>query len=99
MNTPEYHLLVCNSFRTDGSPKGVCNKKDAPTLLQYLEQEVADRGLVALVSSAGCLKQCESGPVMVVYPGAYWYGKLDEEKLDDILDALEDGTVAEQHLL
>jgi (2Fe-2S) ferredoxin len=99
MNTPEFHILVCNSFRTDGTPKGVCNKKNAPSLLQYLEQEIAERGIDALVSSAGCLKQCDSGPVIVVHPGNHWYGKVDEEKLDDILDAMEEGTVAEEHLI
>ncbi len=99
MNTPEFHILVCNSFRTDGAPKGVCNKKGAPSLLQYLEQEIADRGLDALVSSAGCLKQCDQGPVLIVYPGPHWYGKVDEEKLDDILDAMEDGGVARDHLI
>ena len=99
MNTPEFHILVCNSFRTDGPPKGVCNKKNASSLLQYLEQEIAERGIDALVSSAGCLKQCDNGPVIVVHPGNHWYGKVDEEKLDDILDAMENGTVAEDHLI
>ena len=99
MNKPQYHILVCNSYRVDGTPKGVCNKKEAPGLIQYMEQEVIERGLDALISATGCLKVCDHGPVMVVYPGAHWYGALTEEKIDDILDALEEGEPAADHLL
>lgn len=99
MKAPAYTIVVCNSFRTDGTPKGVCNKKGAPSLLQYLEGEIVDRGLDALVTSAGCLKQCDSGPVMVVYPDGNWYGNVDEERIDVILDALEDGEIATDGLI
>ena len=95
MNKPEYHFLICNSFRLTGEPQGACNKKGAPSLLQYLETEITDRGIDAMVSSTGCLKVCTNGPVMVVYPQGFWYGELDEDKLDTILDALESGEAAE----
>ena len=99
MNKPQYHFLVCNSFRLSGDAQGVCNKKDAPSLLQYLEEEILDRGIDGMVSSTGCLKLCDKGPVMVVYPAGWWYGELDEEKLDSILDALEDETVVTEYLI
>ena len=99
MNKPEYHFLVCNSFRLNGDPQGVCNKKGAPNLLQYLEEEILDRGLDGMVSSTGCLKLCEKGPVMVVYPAGWWYGEVDEGKIDEILDALEEGNPVEDYLL
>lgn len=99
MNKPKFHILVCNSFRVDGTPKGVCNKKEAPGLIQYLEMEIIDRGIDALVSATGCLKQCEKGPLLVVYPNADWYGPISEEAIDDILDALEDDAVAEGRLI
>ena len=54
MEKPEYHIFVCNSFRVAGDPQGVCNRKDAVSLLQILEEEVGDRGLDAMVSSTGC---------------------------------------------
>ena len=99
MNKPQYHFLICNSFRVNGEPQGVCNKKDAVSLLQYLEEEVLDRNLDAMVSSTGCLKLCEKGPVMVVYPQQYWYGEIDEEKIDEILDALEEESSVEEYLI
>ena len=89
MQKPQYHFLVCNSFRVSGEPQGVCNKKDACGLLQYLQSEIADRGLDAIISTTSCLNICEKGPVMVIYPNAWWYGEVTEEKIDEILDGLE----------
>ena len=50
----------------------------------------------SLVSSTGCLKQCEKGPVVVVYPDGWWYPEVDPDKVEQILDALEDGQAAEE---
>lgn len=86
-----YHFLVCNSFRLTGGPQGICNKKNAGSLMGYLENEIGERGLDALVSSTGCLKRCTQGPVMVLYPQGIWFGEITEEKITEILDALEKG--------
>jgi (2Fe-2S) ferredoxin len=91
MNKPEYHFFICNSYRIGGEAQGACNKKGATDLLQYLEGEILDRGLDAAVSSTGCLKACTEGPVMVLYPHAKWFGQVTEEKIDDVLDALQAG--------
>ncbi|HCE43495.1 MAG TPA: ferredoxin [Lentisphaeria bacterium] len=96
MEKPDYHILVCNSFRLTGEPQGTCNKKGAPALLQHLETEISDRGINAMVTSSGCLKVCGKGPVMVVYPQGWWYGELDEAKVDMILDAMEKGEAVEK---
>ena len=29
MQKPQYHFFLCNSFRANGEPQGVCNKKGA----------------------------------------------------------------------
>jgi (2Fe-2S) ferredoxin len=99
MDKPEYHIFVCNSFRVGGDPQGVCNRKDAVNLLQILENEIADRDLDTMVSSTGCLKQCEKGPVVIVYPQGWWYSEVDEARLDEILDAMEEGKPAEELLV
>jgi len=88
---PTHHILLCNSFRVAGAAQGTCTRKEAPQLVQYLEEELSDRGLDALVSTTGCLKMCEKGPVMVVYPQGAWYGPVDEPTIDAVLDALEEG--------
>ncbi len=99
MHKPKYHILVCNSFRMSGEPQGICNKKGAPSLMQYLEEEILDRGLDAIVSSTGCLKVCDRGPAMVVYPHNFWYGGINESVIDTILDALENDEPAEEYLI
>jgi (2Fe-2S) ferredoxin len=91
MQKPDHHFIVCNSFRTTGEPKGICNRKGAADLLQYLENEIVDRGINGMITSAGCLKVCESGPVMVLHPQGRWYGHVDESRIDEILDAVEEG--------
>lgn len=101
MEKPAHHIFVCCSFRSGGEPQGVCHKKGVTALLPYLEGELADRGMTDVsVSSTGCLKACDRGPVMVVYPENTWYGAIDnEEAVDAVLDALEAGTPAAQYLL
>jgi (2Fe-2S) ferredoxin len=96
MHKPQYHFFLCNSYRANGEPQGVCHKKGAPELLQYLQGEVSDRGIDAVVSTTSCLNVCEQGPVMVVYPNALWYFGITEQKIDEILDGIEDGSPLEE---
>jgi (2Fe-2S) ferredoxin len=61
-------------------------------LVSYLEEELADRGINAMVSTTGCLKLCEEGPIVLVYPQGHWYkGISSEDAVDAILDSLENG--------
>ncbi|QGY40336.1 (2Fe-2S) ferredoxin domain-containing protein [Pseudodesulfovibrio cashew] len=91
MATPGKMIICCQSFRAAGDPKGICHKQ-TDGFLQYIEEEILDRGLDALVVATTCLKQCESGPIMVIQPDNYWYKGVDsEEAIDEILDALEEG--------
>lgn len=99
MEKPRHHMFVCASFRTKGDPKGVCHKSSIG-LLPYLDEEILDRGLDVLVTSSGCMKRCDDGPVMVVYPQAWWFGKVDsEEAVDAVLDGLEQGEPAREYML
>jgi (2Fe-2S) ferredoxin len=99
MQKPNHHILVCASFRGTEA-KGKCIKKESLQLINYLEEELVDRGLNAVVSSTGCLKLCEEGPIMVVYPQGYWYRNVtDENIVDEILYALEKGRSVEEYLI
>lgn len=100
MKKPDYHILVCNSYRVGGDAQGACNKKGAADLLQYISEECADRGLDVAVSTTACLNVCTQGPVMVVHPNNEWYGKVDsEEAIDEILDGIEEGEPAADYLI
>ena len=93
MQAPSKHFFVCNSFRLTGEAQGMCNKKKAVSLLQYLSDEIISRGIDAMVSSTGCLKVCEKGPVLIVQPDNIWYGQMNEERIDALLDGIEEGTL------
>jgi (2Fe-2S) ferredoxin len=101
MEKPERHIFVCASFRQGGTAQGACAKKNSGALLPYLESELADRGLSGTsVTATGCLKACDRGPVMVIYPENVWYGGVESEKdVDAILDALAEGWPAKEYVL
>jgi len=101
MQKPKHHIFVCGSYRAGGDSQGVCSKKDSLQLLQYMERELSDRGLAdVMVSSTGCLKVCDRGPAMVIYPENWWYGRVEsEEDIDNIIDALEEGKPADGYLI
>lgn len=99
MAIPETIILVCQSFRMTGEPKGICHKKN-DGFLQYLEEEILDRGLDCQVTATGCLKQCENGPIMVVQPNNWWFKNVDsEEAIDAILDGLEENRACEEYVM
>ncbi|MGB3222295.1 MAG: (2Fe-2S) ferredoxin domain-containing protein [Desulforhopalus sp.] len=99
MALPERQVLLCQSFRSKGDPKGICHKQ-TDGFLQYIEEEILDRGLDMQVVATGCLKQCESGPIMVIQPDNLWFKGIDSEAaIDAVLDGLEDGEPPEDHLI
>ncbi len=99
MAIAERQIMVCQSFRVTGEKKGVCHKK-TDGFLQYLEEEVLDRGLDCLITATTCLKQCEKGPIMVIQPENWWFKEVNsEEAIDAILDGLEDGEPAAEYLV
>jgi len=100
MEKPGRHIFVCASFRMTGEAMGACKKKGAANLLGYLESELSDRGMDDVtVSTTACLKLCDRGPALIVYPENTWYGNLDESAIDSILDAMESGSVCEKYEL
>jgi len=99
MTIPRRQILVCQSFRAAGDKKGICHK-GTDGFLQYLEEEIIDRGLDCLVSATTCLKLCDSGPIMVIQPENWWFKEVNsEEKIDAILDGLEEGEPVTEHLI
>lgn len=99
MNKPDYTILVCNSYRVAGDAQGLCNKHGGASFVQYLSEECSDRGINAVVTSTACFSLCSQGPIVVIQPNNYWYGGVTEDKLDEILDALEENKAVEEYLI
>jgi (2Fe-2S) ferredoxin len=85
----------------NGTPQGVCAKSGSGALMQYLEEELSNRGLGDVaVSSTGCLKVCDRGPGVVVYPENWWFGHIDsEEAIDEVIDSIEKGSPSPKYAI
>ena len=82
-----------------GEAKGVCHRQN-DGFLQYIEEEILDRGLDVHVVATGCMKLCENGPIVVVQPDNWWYREVkDTEIIDAILDSIEDGEPLKEFLI
>ena len=74
----EHHVFVCHNTRPADAPRQSCTadgKSELHARLQQLSKEAGLAGKVR-INKAGCLDQCEHGPMMVVYPEAVWYGNV-----------------------
>jgi (2Fe-2S) ferredoxin len=67
-------------------------------LVTMFTEAVMDRDLEGevMVTATGCVGLCEKGPIVMIYPQQVWYGEVTEDDIDDILDALEEGTVVDR---
>ncbi|MBN2618312.1 MAG: (2Fe-2S) ferredoxin domain-containing protein [Spirochaetales bacterium] len=101
MEKPRKHIFLCASFRANGTPLGICDKSGGTALIQYLQEELDDRGLTdVMLSLTSCLKVCDRGPAMVIYPDNTWYGGINsEDDIDAILDSLEENEINEDYLI
>lgn len=81
------HIFMCTNRRPDDHPRGSCGGRDAEMLRQYLRDKLKSAGVEnARANMAGCLDQCENGPVLVIYPEGIWYRAATREDIDRIVD-------------
>jgi len=97
----ERHLFVCTNRREPGNPKGSCADKNSDALRDYFKRELAVRGKKSLMraNAAGCLDQCEHGPVLVVYPEQVWYTCPTVADAKEILESHLIGGVPVERLI
>lgn len=83
-----HHLFVCCNRREPGHSRGCCDAEGTEALRNKFKAELSARKLKPAVraNSAGCLDQCELGPVVVIYPQGIWYGGVTLEDVPRILD-------------
>ena len=77
------HLLFCTGNKCMG--KG---GEELKILAQNICDQSPDLSWL-LVSKMGCLKQCESGPMAVLYPEGYWFSDMDRTLTIKLLDQLK----------
>ena len=79
----ERHLFLCIG-------PDCCATSDGERVWEYVKKRVRETGLRAMRTKAACFRICTGGPWLVVYPDGAWYGAIDEERFERIL---------QQHLL
>jgi (2Fe-2S) ferredoxin len=84
----EHHVFVCHNTRPEGAPRPSCTANGSSDLHAQLQQlsKAAGLGGKVRINKAGCLDQCEHGPMMVVYPEAVWYGNVRPEDAAAIVE-------------
>lgn len=81
------HIFACTNTRPADHPRGSCGGQGAEALRQYMREKLKASGLPdARANMAGCLDQCENGPVLVVYPEGIWYRAATKQDIDRIVD-------------
>ena len=96
------YLFVCVNRRPDGTPKGSCAARGAVELHAALKDLLKQRGLAETAvraCTASCLDTCWVGPSSAVEPDHYFYGRVSQADLPEIVDALEKGTRVERLVL
>lgn len=86
------HLFVCCNQRNPASGRKCCDPDGAEELRDRFKKELKRHNLGPLVraNSAGCLDQCELGPVVVIYPQQIWYGGV---RLEDVPRIIEETVI------
>ena len=83
----ERHLFVCTNQRDETAPRGSCAPDGKGQLHKLFKEKIAQSGIKIGVraNKSGCLEQCEHGPVVVVYPEQVWYGFVQPNDVDEIV--------------
>lgn len=82
-----HHVFVCENRREPGHARGCCESRGAGALRAAFKAELKQAGLARTTraNGAGCLDQCEHGPVVVIYPQGIWYGGVRVEDVPRIV--------------
>ena len=96
------YLFVCVNRRPDGTPKGSCAARGSVEMHAKLKDLLKARGLwetEVRACTSSCLDVCWSGPTIAVEPDHYFYGRVSENDLEEIADALADDRRVERLML
>ncbi|QDV35203.1 (2Fe-2S) ferredoxin domain-containing protein [Tautonia plasticadhaerens] len=97
-----HHVFVCGNVRDPGHRRGSCDPSGDGDLRDAFKKALKRAGLsrTSRANHAGCLDQCEHGPVVVIYPQGIWYGGVTEQDVPRIVsETLVGGKILDDLLI
>ena len=93
----ERYIFVCTNRRHETHEKGSCAARGSEAVHQALKEQLKAGGLAKLqarVCASSCLDQCSVGVTILVEPDHYFYGRVTEADVPEIVAAVaNDGRV------